>query len=114
MAVMKEVYDKGFPSGFSNSGAVGEQFGISVKRFLSAVTRQVGQPGAAAIVMEIPFRNGLVFDAGSVRIIWVGFSKEGRNCTLCLVRLRLGLYFPFPAGNSPERRRPLNTRQQAA
>src|SRR6266446_2087295 len=111
---MKKLYERGFPSGFSKSGAFGERFGVSAKRFLSAATGQVGQPGAAKIVMEIPFLNGSVLDAGSVRTRWVGFSKEGRNCTLCRLRLRLGLYFPFPAVNSPERRRPLNARQQAA
>jgi len=103
-----------FHLGFQRVGRLVSDFGVSAKRFLSAATGQVGQPGAAEIVMEIPFLNGSVLDAGSVRTRWVGFSKEGRNCTLCRLRLRLGLYFPFPAVNSPEQRRPLNARQQAA
>jgi hypothetical protein len=50
MLLMKKLYDIGFPSGFSKSGAVGERLGTSSKRALRAAIGQVGRPGAAEIV----------------------------------------------------------------
>jgi len=61
--------------------------------------------GAAATCMETPFRKGSVFEAGSVRMIWVGFSKLGINWTTRRDGRRLGSKVPDWKVNSLQQRR---------
>ena len=78
MDLMKVPLVSALPSCLQKRGLSGSQESVS-KRCLSAATGQVGCPGAAATCMETPFQKGSVFEAGSVRMMWVGFSKLRMN-----------------------------------
>jgi len=74
MDLMKVPLVSALPSCSQKRGLSGSRGSVS-KRCLSAVMGQVGCPGAAVACMETPFWKGSVFEAGSVRMMWVGFSK---------------------------------------
>src|SRR5882724_10843106 len=105
---MKEFLDSGVPSSCVKSGDSGGRLMYS-KRLLSAVMAHVRAPGVLAIVIVMPFLNGSVFEAGTVRTTWDGPMMDGTNCTLLLVRWMLGLKFlPECMVNSPHLRNPEN------
>src|SRR5882724_2792265 len=111
---MKEFLDSGVLSSCVKSGDSGGRSMYS-NRLLSAVTAHVRAPGALAIMIAMPFLNGSVFEAGTVRTTWDGVMMDGTNCTLLLVRWVLRSKFLLECMvNSPRLRNPENAVVMAA
>src|SRR5882724_13671048 len=105
---MKEFLDSGVLLSCVKSGDSGGRSMYS-NRLLSAVKAHVCAPGALAIVIPMPFLNGLVFEAGTVRTTWDGAMMDSTNCTLLLMRWVLGSKFLLECVvNSPHLRNPEN------